>query len=242
MSKAFAGSNCQTAKVCTVTIDGPAAAGKSTVARLLSNRLGFFLLDSGALYRGVALHLTRNNILPGSGVVPKEVLNALNLRLEPGIGVMRLFLGPEDVTDIIREEGVGEAASRFSAQKEVRQALLGLQRRIGSEWNLVAEGRDMGTVVFPDAAIKFFLTAESAERAKRRHLELYERGEELELETVQSEMRQRDHRDQSRKTAPLAVAEDAVVIDTTGLSPAEVVDHMVLLVNERLADLRCDCE
>jgi CMP/dCMP kinase len=240
VSNEFAGSNCRNAKVCTVTIDGPAAAGKSTVASLLSNRLGFFLLDSGALYRGVALHLTRSNVMPGSRAVPAEVLHALNLRLEPGIGHMRLFLGPEDVTDIIREEKVGEAASLFSAQPEVRQALLGLQRRIGSKWNLVAEGRDMGTVVFPDAAIKFFLTAEPAERAKRRHLELSERGEEFELETVQSEIRQRDHRDESRRTAPLAVPEGALVIDTTALSPEEVVDHMALLVGERLSNSGCD--
>jgi CMP/dCMP kinase len=240
VSAGYGRSNCQKAQVCTVTIDGPAAAGKSTVARLLSGRLGFLLLDSGALYRGVALHLTRNNVSPGSGTVPEGVLEALNLRLEPDIGVMRLFLGPEDVTAVIREERVGEAASRFSAQKEVRQALLGLQRRIGAEWNLVAEGRDMGTVVFPDAAVKFFLTAEPAERAKRRHLELAERGEDSELETVQSEMCRRDHRDQSRNTAPLEVAEDAVVIDTTGLSPEEVVDRMVLLVRNRLTDSTCD--
>ena len=239
MSNEFAGSNCRNAKVCTVTIDGPAAAGKSTVASLLSNRLGFFLLDSGALYRGVALHLTRSNVMPGSRAVPAEVLHALNLRLEPGIGHMRLFLGPEDVTDIIREEKVGEAASLFSAQTEVRQALLGLQRRIGAEWNLVAEGRDMGTVVFPDAAIKFFLTAEPAERAKRRHLELSERGED-------SSWRQSNRRcakgiiEINLENRSAGGAEDALVIDTTALSPEEVVDRMVLLVRNRLTDSTCD--
>jgi cytidylate kinase len=222
----------QKAKVWTVTVDGPAAAGKSTVARLLSNRLGFALLDSGALYRGLALHLVRNKVGRDSGVVPQELLDSLDLRPEPGIGFMKLFLGSEDVTELIRDESIGDAASRFSALREVRSAVLDLQRRIGSQWNLVAEGRDMGTVVFPDAPIKFFLTADPEERAKRRHLELADRGDSSELRQVRSHMRQRDMRDRSRTTAPLVEAEDAVVIDTTGLSPEEVVDRIVLLINE----------
>ncbi len=226
----------QKPRACTVTIDGPAAAGKSTVARLLSNRLGFALLDSGALYRGLALHLVRNKISPDSSTVSQKLLDSLDLRPEPGIGFMKVLLGSEDVTEIIREESVGEAASRFSALQEVRRAVLDLQRRIGSEWDLVAEGRDMGTVVFPDAPIKFFLTADPEERAKRRHLELSDRGDASELQQVRSQMCQRDLRDQSRATAPLVQAQDAVVIDTTGLSPEEVVDRMMLIIDDLWTD------
>ncbi len=145
----------------TVTIDGPAAAGKSTVARLLAQRLGFALLDSGALYRALALHLIRCGILPDARSIPKEALDSLDLRIEPRVGYMKIFLGSQDVTGIIREESVGEAASRFSARPEIRKVLLKIQREAGLQWNLVAEGRDMGTVVFPDARIKFFLTADS---------------------------------------------------------------------------------
>ncbi|HTY24411.1 MAG TPA: (d)CMP kinase [Desulfomonilaceae bacterium] len=213
-----------------ITIDGPAAAGKSTAARLLAQRLGFVLLDSGALYRGLALHLIRCGISPNTRSVPEMALESLELRIEPGVGFMRVFLGSEDVTEIIREESVGEAASRFSTKPEVRKALLKLQRWAGSQWNLVAEGRDMGTVVFPGARVKFFLTADPEERSKRRYRELVTRGETSELERVDAEMRRRDERDTSRQSSPLIKAEDAIILDTTRLSPEQVVDRMTCYV------------
>jgi cytidylate kinase len=221
----------------TITIDGPAAAGKSTVARLLAQRLGFVLLDSGALYRVMALHLTRCGVSPDDESIPEKAIDSLDLRIQPDVGSMRIFLGSEDVTEIIRQENIGEAASRFSTRPEIRKVLLATQRRSGSQWNLVAEGRDMGTVVFPEARVKFFLTADPEERSKRRYLETIERGNDAGLEKIDAEMRRRDHRDQSREVSPLIKAPDAVIVDTTGLSPEEVVERMSAIIEEILATL-----
>ncbi|MGO9116903.1 MAG: (d)CMP kinase [Desulfomonilaceae bacterium] len=219
----------------TITIDGPAAAGKSTVARLLAQRLGFVLLDSGALYRVMALHLTRCGVSPDDESIPEKAIDSLDLRIQPDVGSMRIFLGPEDVTEIIRQENIGEAASRFSTRPEIRKVLLATQRRSGSQWNLIAEGRDMGTVVFPEAQVKFFLTANPEERSKRRYLEIIERGNDAGFEEIDSEMRRRDHRDESRQMSPLTKAPGAVIVDTTGLSPEEVVDRMSTMIAEILA-------
>ncbi|MBI4964915.1 MAG: (d)CMP kinase [Desulfomonile tiedjei] len=210
-----------------IAIDGPAGAGKSTAAKLLAERLGFFLLDTGALYRVMALHLIRNGIVPDSQDIPESALESLDLRIEPEIASMRLFLGPEEVTQMIRDEWLGMQASRFSTRPEVRRALLGLQRAAGSRWDLVAEGRDMGTVVFPDASVKFFVTADLVERSKRRHLEILQRGNSTPLDQVREEMRARDHRDESRDHSPLVQARDAIVIDTTHLTPQQVLERML---------------
>jgi cytidylate kinase len=216
----------------TVTIDGPAAAGKTTVARLLAQRFGFALLDSGALYRAFALHLIRYGVSPDASSIPKEALDSLDLRIEPAVGSMRIFLGSQDVTGIIREESVGEAASKFSVKPEIRKVLLGIQRGAGLQWNLVAEGRDMGTVVFPDAQVKFFLTADPEERSRRRYLEVTKRGDSPDFKKIDAEMRRRDHRDESRQTSPLVRAESAIIVNTTGLNPNQVVDLMATKIAE----------
>lgn len=215
-----------------VAIDGPAGSGKSTVARLLAERLGFFLLDSGALYRVIALHLMRRGIPDDGSRVPGDSLEAVDLRIEPSIGPMRLFLDGEDVTAKIRTEKISAAASRYSARPEVRHTLIGLQRDAASTWNLVAEGRDMGSVVFPEARMKFFLTAALEERAQRRYAELVNRGEDALFEVVRAEMLDRDARDESRSEAPLVRAPDAVLVDTTGLNVDQVVQAMMLHIGK----------
>jgi CMP/dCMP kinase len=218
-----------------IAIDGPAGAGKSTVARILAQRLGFQLLDTGALYRVMALHLLRHGVALEAEHIPQTALTSLDLRMEADAGSMKLFLGAEEVTHLIRDEHTGAAASVFSTKPAVRQALLGLQRSAREKWNLVAEGRDMGTVVFPDAAVKFFVTADLGVRSKRRYLELLSRGEDAESREVLNEMRARDHRDESRAVSPLVKASDAICIDTTNLAQGAVVDEMMSHIEQKLA-------
>ena len=193
-----------------VAIDGPAGAGKSTVARAVAAALGFTYLDSGALYRSVALAWPRD---PAT----------LDIRFEGA----RVLLDGEDVTERIREPWVSEAASRVSADPAVREALVAQQQRILAEGDWVAEGRDIATVVAPDAAVKVYLTADPAERARRRAAEL---GGDPEV--VLREQMLRDERDRTRAVAPMGPAPDAVPVDTTGLSFDEVVDQIVTLAIE----------
>jgi cytidylate kinase len=216
-----------------IAIDGPAGSGKSTAARILAERLGFFLLDSGALYRVLALHLKRLGVPDDGRTIPSTSLGSLALRIEPLVGAMRLFLHDEDVTTSIRTEEIGVAASRYSSRPEVRQALIGLQRGAAAKWSLVAEGRDMGTVVFPDATVKFFLTAGLAVRAQRRYLELLERGATPRIEEVRTEMKDRDTRDRTRQEAPLIQASDAIHVDTGEMDVAQVVERMMYHVDQR---------
>ncbi len=218
-----------------IALDGPAGSGKSTAARITAGRLGFFLLDTGALYRAVALHLMQRGIADTGQPVSPEALSSLNLRIEPAVGSMRLFLNGEDVTASIRTEQVSVAASRYSSRPEVRRTLVGLQREAGTKWNLVAEGRDMGSVVFPEATVKFFLTADLAVRARRRYLEIMERGEHCKLEEVLADMRDRDMRDESREFAPLVEAPDAIRLDTTELTLDEVVAQIIQHIGQSTA-------
>ncbi|MEW6136682.1 MAG: (d)CMP kinase [Thermodesulfobacteriota bacterium] len=216
-----------------ITIDGPAGAGKSTAARMLAGRLGYFLLDSGALYRVVALHLMQSGISGECDHVPAEALDRLDVQLEPGIGSMRLFLRDREVTKEIRTERIGDLASRFSAKPEVRKALIGVQRAAAAKWDLVAEGRDMGTVVFPDASIKFFLTATLEVRARRRYDELRNRGDNTDFGTVLNDMVERDARDERRAEAPLKPADDSIIIDTSSLDAESVVEMLIGHVKKR---------
>jgi CMP/dCMP kinase len=198
-----------------VAIDGPAGAGKSTVARAVADALGFTYLDTGAMYRSVALAAAER------GAEPADV--ASSVRIEPG---ERILLDGRDVTDQIRSPAVSEAASRAAADPEVRRAVVGQQRRLLSSGDWVAEGRDIGTVVAPDAEVKVFLTADPAERARRRAAELG-----TDEQRVLAEQTIRDERDRTREHSPLAPADGAVVIDTTGMSLNEVVERVVGLVS-----------
>jgi cytidylate kinase len=213
-----------------VAIDGPAGAGKSTVAKALALRLGYTFLDSGALYRAGAWAALRQGIVWSDGRALGQLIHNLDIRFDEANHVT---VDGEDVTEEIRRPEISEGASQVSAFVEVRAGLLALQRRIGASGRVVAEGRDMGTVVFPDARAKFFLTAPIEERARRRTLELVEKRRPQDFDVVLAEMLLRDQRDSTRAVAPLRRAEDAIEIDTAGLTPEEVVARMAGIVRER---------
>jgi cytidylate kinase len=216
-----------------VAIDGPAGAGKSTAARLLAKRLDYELLDTGAIYRVMALLARRKGIAwdDGPGVAGLAADLDLGFRLEGDVN--RVLVGGADVTAEIRTPEMSDGASRVSALPEVRAALLGIQRRLGARGGVVVEGRDIGTVVFPDAGAKFFLTASDDERARRRAAELAARGQPVDVESTKREMRERDERDSTRSVAPLRVAPDAIYINSDGMTVEEVVNRMSIDVVER---------
>jgi len=210
-----------------VTIDGPSGAGKSTISRLLARELGYTYLDTGAMYRAVGLALTA----AGLGSVENEELAALLAGLELQLmvtdGETGVRLNGRDVSAAIRTPEVAMVASKVSALPMVRQCLTDLQRRLGAQGGVVAEGRDMGTVVFPDAAHKFFLDASPEERACRRVLQLREQGQEVDETAILDQIVERDRADSSRVLAPLQAAVDAVLVDSSHLNIAGVVDFML---------------
>lgn len=209
-----------------ITIDGPAGAGKTTVSRMLAERLGFLYVDTGALYRGVAFEVASRGIDPEDERALGELAASLGLRFVHTESGIRLFSGENDITDKIRTPEITMLASAVSAKPVIRQALLDLQKRLGAKKAAVFEGRDMGTVVFPDADVKFFLVAAVKARAMRRFLEYKDAGLQR-FEDVLEDMKKRDENDSSRAVAPLQPAEDAVIIDSTNLAPAEVVEKMM---------------
>ncbi len=211
-----------------IAIDGPAGAGKSTVARLVARRLGFQFLDTGALYRCVGLYLLREqrmSDLTGWG----EAAAGLSIRFREEAGVPRVLMNEEDVTEAIRAPEVSEAASVCSADPSVRSALLEQQRRIGTSAPTVTEGRDTGTVVFPRACLKVFLSASPEERARRRLLELQQRGYSAVYADVLAEIQARDARDSGRAVAPLMRAPDAIEICTDGMTIEQVTAEVIRL-------------
>ncbi|MBW2092964.1 MAG: (d)CMP kinase [Deltaproteobacteria bacterium] len=216
-----------------ITIDGPAGAGKSTMARGLAERLNWTYLDTGAMYRAVAVAVDEagKDVNDESGF--SDILAKLDLRIMPGPRTTRIFLGGQEITDKIREPRVSALASAVSAQASVRRAMVDLQRKIGETGCVVAEGRDMGTVVFPGAGVKFFLKASSQERARRRFKELRHQGEDVSLEQVNQDMIDRDRADSSRALSPLRPAEDAIIIDSTGLAVNEVQNRMIQIVRQK---------
>ncbi len=216
-----------------VTMDGPAGAGKSTLSKMLAAELGFLMLDSGAIYRTMAMALLFKGVTIDVPGIPKETLEQIRINVSPDETSMKIFLNDVKIGEEIRSEEIGIAASSFAALPEVRGSLLDVQRSIARDWNIVAEGRDMGIVVFPDAFIKFFVTAELEERANRRYKELIARGEKPDFSVVMSKMRARDSRDMSRKAAPLAPAPDSIKIDTTHLTLQTAVLRMMNLVERR---------
>jgi cytidylate kinase len=214
-----------------VAIDGPAGAGKSTVARLLARRLGVPYLDTGAMYRTAGLLASRSGLEPPYGAADGRAIARLvsehNIEVDGDAERVRVTLDGEDVSEEIRSPKCSRLASAVSTLGEVRQVLVELQRRLGARGGGVLEGRDIGTVVFPDADLKVFITAAAEVRARRRWLELEARGVATSFETVLDEQRQRDRQDSTRSASPLQVAEGALVVDTSQLTPEEVVERIL---------------
>jgi len=221
-----------------IAVDGPSGSGKGTVSRLVARNLGYHLLDSGALYRLVALAGEKAGLDPGDRSGHAALARALDVAFEAdAAGHERILLSGEDVTLEVRAERAGAAASRVAAWPEVREALLERQRAFRQDPGLVADGRDMGSVVFTDAELKIFLTASAGERARRRHKQLKEKGLSVNLAALSAEIAERDRRDASREVAPLVACDDAVVIDTTSLDIETVVGKVTALARARIPGL-----
>jgi len=220
-------------KKAVVTIDGPSGSGKSTISKLLASRLHYTYLDTGAMYRVVGLQVKRAGLdldqETGRARLP-ELLADIDLRLAPPAdkgGETRAFLGGEDVSDLIRTPEMSMVASRVSAEPAIREKLTEMQRKMGREGGVVAEGRDTGTVVFPGAEYKFFLDASPEERTRRRCEQLRERGQDVDFQEILEQIRKRDKDDSSRSLAPLTAAGDAIIIDSSAIGINEVVDFMM---------------
>jgi cytidylate kinase len=216
-----------------VAIDGPAGAGKSTAARLLAARLGYALLDTGAIYRSMALRARERGVRWDDGPGVAALADGIDIVFRLDGAINHVTLNGLDVTTAIRTPEISDGASRVSALPEVRAALLGLQRRIGAAGGVVVEGRDIGTVVFPDAEAKFFLTANTDERARRRVAELTAAGKPVDTAQTKAEIIARDTRDSTRAAAPLKKADDAIEIDSSTMSPDAVVARMADVVAAR---------
>ncbi len=218
-------------KTINIAIDGPAGAGKSSIAKAVSAQLGYIYVDTGALYRAVALYLTENNI-PDEDI--PDSLTAAGVSLGFIDGTQRVFLNERDVSDLIRTPEISMAASRTSAIPAVREYLFETQRKIARENNIIMDGRDIGTVVLPNADIKLFVTASPEERALRRHRELAEKPNCPPYEEILKDIIKRDENDMNRAVSPLKQAEDAILIDTTGMDLKQSTEFIVGIINDKL--------
>lgn len=219
-----------------IAIDGPAGAGKSTIAKVLAKELELIYVDTGALYRSIGYYVTGQGIDLEDTDAIVAALDRLKVELRYVEGVQRVFVNGEDVSDYIRTPAISMAASKVSAIPAVREYLLATQRDIAAHNAVVMDGRDIGTVILPDAKVKIFLTASPESRAKRRYDELQEKGDPATYEEVLADMIQRDYDDSHRATAPLKQAEDAVLVDTSGDTLEQSVARMKAVVMEKLAE------
>lgn len=218
-----------------IAIDGPAGAGKSSIAKALSKKLGFIYIDTGAMYRAVALFFLENGIKDSSDNEIDKLLDELDINIKYTDGEQRVFLNNVDVSDKLRQEEIGKLASRFSAVKSVREKLVALQRKLAKKENVIMDGRDIGTVVLPNADLKIYLSAGSKVRAKRRYLELVEKGfgkTALDEKAIENEIIKRDEADMNREISPLKKAEDAYYMDTSDMTFNEVVSKILDMVEK----------
>lgn len=212
-----------------IAIDGPAGAGKSTIAKRVAAKKGFVYVDTGAMYRGLAVHFLKNKIRPDE--TDKIVRACKDAEVSIGYqdGMQQVYLNGENITGLLRDEAVGEMASVSSQLPQVRRKLLELQRSMAREKDVVMDGRDIGTNILPNADVKIYLTASVETRAKRRYDELVEKGVDCSLDKIAEDIKERDHRDMTRETAPLKQAEDAVLIDSSHMSVEEVTEEIIKL-------------
>jgi len=218
----------------TIAIDGPSGAGKSTVARFLAKRLGYVYIDTGAMYRSVALRVKEKGISPEDELALNQLASSLHITFITEGEQTRVCCDGEDITSAIRSPEISRLASSISKQKGVREALVQMQREMGKEGGIILEGRDIGTVVFPDADVKFYLDAKSDERVRRRYHEMVKKGVKVDFKETQEELIQRDHNDMHRIHSPLKKANDALFIDSTHRSVEEVVEEMVHMVKAKV--------
>ena len=216
-----------------IAIDGPAGAGKSTIAKRAAKALGFVYVDTGAMYRGIALGLMRMGKDAEEGEALSAALDKIEVGLSYDNGVQQVLLNGENVSDLIRTEEVSAAASRTSAKPEVRAKLLDLQKNMAARYNVIMDGRDIGTVILPDAQLKVFLTASVEVRAQRRYLEQQKKGVECTLEEIREDIEKRDYQDTHREISALWQAEDAVLLDTSDLDIDGVVAEILRLAEEK---------
>lgn len=221
-----------------ITVDGPSGSGKGTVCRLLADKLGWDVLDSGAIYRVLSLAALHHQIALDNeeALVPLAANLDVQFLVDSQTNAGKVILEGEDVTSTIRNEEVGAAASKVAALPRVREALLRRQRAFKTERGLIADGRDMGTVVFQDAPLKIYLTASAQERARRRYVELNERGLDVTLSGLLQDIQARDERDMNRAVAPLVPADDAIEIDTSELNAQQVFDKVITLVDIAISE------
>lgn len=217
-----------------IAIDGPAGAGKSTIAREAAKQLGFIYVDTGALYRSIGLYALRNGVATDNAAEVEKLLPAIKVELKYLDGVQKVFLNGEDVSEAIRKPECSMAASDVSAIPSVRSFLLELQLKMARENDVIMDGRDIGTVILPNADVKIFLTATPEERANRRFKELVEKGENPDYDKLLKEINQRDYNDSHREVAPLKQADDAILFDTTKLGKEEVVTELLRIIAEKL--------
>jgi cytidylate kinase len=216
-----------------ITVDGPAGVGKSSVSKALSKRSSYVYLDTGALYRAVAFRVAESGISPADKEEISKFCENIDITLRLDNGEMKILADGNDITDKIRSEKISILASTVSAIPAVREALLPIQRKVAQSGGVIAEGRDMGTVVFPDADVKFFINADIGERAKRRYLQLKRKGVAADFEEIKSGIVVRDRQDTKRNVSPLRPAEDAYILDTTNMKMMEVVEKMISVIREK---------
>lgn len=209
-----------------VAIDGPAGAGKSTIAKLVAKEKGYIYVDTGAMYRALAIHFLKKGINPEDTAGVVVACRDANVSIRYENGAQQVYLNGENVTGMLRTEEVGNMASKTSAVPEVREKLLELQRTLARENDVIMDGRDIGTNILPDADVKIYLTASVETRAKRRYDELKGKGEKCDLDTIAQDIKDRDERDMNRETAPLRKAEDAVLVDSSDMTIPEVVSEI----------------